>query len=262
MNLVQTQKFAEQLALRAGALLLKKFGKTKIVVQKGKNDFATDADLASEKLIIKEIKKNFPKDGIIAEESAPHLTPTPTTNTKWVVDPLDGTKNFHFGLPFWCVSIALQQDGESVVGVIYAPLTGQLFSARKGGGAKLNGKKISVSKTSKLNESTVVVEIPRKHTSQNFTQDVKAFTNSLHKVGRVRAFAAAAYDLCLVANGAVDAYIDFSRNTKIWDVAAGGLIVQEAGGEISDCTLPNSPPNNISVLASNKKLHAAFRKLL
>ncbi len=261
MNLIQTQKFAENLARKAGELLLKKFGKTKIVVQKGSSDFATDADLASEKLIIREIKKHFPDDGVIAEETASTNCELKTAN--WIIDPLDGTKNFHFGIPFWCVSIALQQEGKSVVGVVFAPLVNQLFSARKGGGAKLNGKRIQVSRTSKLSDSLIVVEIPRQHTSENrFGKDVAAFTNSLKKVKRVRAFAAAAYDLCLVARGAVDGYLDFSRNTKIWDAAAGELIVREAGGKITDVTLPNLKFPNVSVLASNAKLHAQFKKLL
>ncbi|MCK5471961.1 inositol monophosphatase [Candidatus Gracilibacteria bacterium] len=261
VNLIETQKFAENLARKAGELLLKKFGKTKIVVQKGSSDFATDADLASEKLIIREIRKHFPNDGIIAEETASANCKLKAAN--WIIDPLDGTKNFHFGIPFWCVSIALQQEGESVVGVVFAPLVNQLFSARKGGGAKLNGKKIRVSETAKLADSLVVVEIPRKHTSgKRFEKDVTAFTDSLKKVRRVRAFAAAAYDLCLVARGAIDGYLDFSRSTKIWDAAAGELIVREAGGKITDVTLPNLKFPNVSVLASNAKLHAQLKKLL
>ena len=144
MNLIETQNFAENLARKAGELLLKKFGKSKIVIEKGSSDFATDADLASEKLIIREIKKHFPDDGIIAEETAFENCESKTDN--WIVDPLDGTKNFHFGIPFWCVSIALQREGKSVAGVVFAPISNQLFSARKGGGAKLNGKRIRVSR--------------------------------------------------------------------------------------------------------------------
>lgn len=261
MNLIETQNFAEKLARKAGELLLKKFGKSKIVVKKGGSDFATDADLASEKLILREIKKHFPNDGILAEESSNNYKLK--TKNCWIVDPLDGTKNFHFGIPFWCVSIALQREGESVAGAVFAPLVNQLFSARKGGGAKLNGKRIRVSRTSKLADSLVVVEIPRQHTSgKRFEKDVAAFTDSLKKVRRVRAFAAAAYDLCLVARGAADGYLDFSRSTKIWDVAAGELIVREAGGKITDVTLPNLKFPNISVLASNAALHSQLKKLL
>ena len=294
MNLAQTQRFAENLAIKAGKLLLRKFGKSTIKVNKGKSDFATDADLASEKLIIKEIKKHFPEDKIIAEETAAmsepgnwklkptvpcSLEPVPSSVPcsllvrrslgeggepgTWIIDPLDGTKNYHFGLPNWCVSIALQCKGKTVVGVVYAPVSKQLFSARKNAGAKLNGQKIKVSKTAKVSDALVVVEIPRRHTSgKRFAKDVRAFTDSLNKVRRVRAFAAAAYDLCLVASGALDGYLDFSRNTKIWDVAAGDLIVREAGGQVSDVTLANLKFPNVSVLASNKKLHAGFRKLL
>lgn len=260
MNLIETQNFAENLAKKAGVFLLKNFGKSKIAVQKGKNDFATDADLASEKLIIREIKKAFPGDGILAEESLENFE---SQSRNWIIDPLDGTKNFHFGLPNWCISIALQENGESIIGVVFSPISGQLFSARKGGGAKLNGQKIHVSQTAKLDETMIVVEIPRRHTSgKRFAKDICSFTDSLNKVRRVRAFAAAAYDLCLVANGSVDGYLDFSRNTKIWDIAAGTLIVREAGGKVADVTLPNLKFPNISILASNKKLHSKFRELL
>jgi myo-inositol-1(or 4)-monophosphatase len=261
MNLAQTQKFAENLAKKAGALLLKNFGKSKIAVEKSENDFATDADLASEKLIISEIRKKFPEHDILAEESSANCKLK--TKNCWIIDPLDGTKNFHFGLPNWCVSIALQENGKSTIGVVFAPISGQLFSARKGGGAKLNGQKIKVSRIAKLDEAMIVVEIPRRHTSgKRFEKDISAFTKSLKKVLRIRAFASAAFDLCLVANGSVDGYLDFSRNTKIWDVAAGELIVREAGGKVADVTLPNLKFPNISVMASNGKLHKKFKELL
>lgn len=255
----QAQVFAEDLARQAGQLLLKKFGKAKIAVKKPGEDFATDADLASEKLIIQAIQKNFPTHAILAEESGGH----DIAEFQWIIDPLDGTKNFYFGLPNWCVSIALQKNGESVVGVVYAPISNQLFSARKNGNTMLNKRKIHVSDTAQLSKSLVVVEIPRKHTSgRNFKKDITCFTDSLVKVRRVRAFAAAAYDLCLVACGAADGYLDFSRNTKIWDVAAGELIVREAGGKTSDITLPKAPRNNTSILASNANLHQHLLKLL
>ncbi|MFH0775984.1 MAG: inositol monophosphatase family protein [Patescibacteria group bacterium] len=260
MNLVQTQRFAENLAKKAGRLLLQKLGKTKIAVQKGAHDFATEADLASEKLIKAEIQKHFPADGILAEESWEKFD---AKKRNWIIDPLDGTKNFHFGLPNWCVSIALQENGESIVGVVFAPISGQLFSARKNGGAKLNGQKITVSKTANISDALILAEIPRKHTSgKRFAKDVAAFTKSLATIRRVRAFASAAYDLALVARGAADGYLDFSRNTKIWDTAAGEILVREAGGKISNVTPSNLKFPNISVLATNGKLHSGLKKLL
>ncbi len=259
MNLPQTQKFAEQLAKKAGALLLRKFGKSKIVVRKGASDFALDADLASEKLILRELKKFSPEIPVLSEESS-----KPVNWQKgwyWIVDPLDGTKNYHFQIPFWCVSIALMRSGKSQIGVVYAPVTGELFSARKGGGAWSNGKKIKASKIAKLADAFVDCEIPRRHNSgRSFAKDVRSFTQILNKVRRVRAFAAAAYGLCLVAKGTADGYLDFSHSTKIWDIAAGQLIVSEAGGKISDNTSPESPPNTASVLATNAKLHGKFQK--
>lgn len=258
-ELIAAQRFAEKLAQAAGKILLQRFGKSHIKVKKGKSDFATDADLASEKFILRELKKRYPQHAVLAEESGNHRE----SKWQWLIDPLDGTKNFHFGLPFWCVSIALQHKGKSKVGVIFAPLTKQLFSARKGGGSYLNGKKIQVSANGKISEALILVEIPRKHTSgKRFDKDVKDFTAVLKHVKRVRAFAAAALDLCLVARGAADGYLDFSRNTKAWDVAAGSLIVKEAGGKVTDVTLYNLPKNTVSILASNAKLHSSFRKLI
>ncbi len=260
MQLIKTQKFAGQLAKQAGALLLRKFGKSKIVVKKGTNDFALDADLASERLILRELKQFSPEIPVLAEESN---RPIDWRNGWcWIVDPLDGTKNYHFKIPFWCVSIALMHDGKPQVGVVYAPVTGELFSARLGGGAHSNGKKIQVSKTAKIAESLVVCEIPRRHSSQrSFTRDLRSFDHTLGKVRRVRAFAAAAHDLCLVAKGAADGYLDFSHSTKVWDIAAGQLIVSEAGGKISDTTPPKAPPNTASALATNAKLHLQFQRL-
>ena len=124
-------------------------------------------------------------------------------------------------------------------------------------------QKITVSATQKISDALIVVEIPRRHTSgKRFKQDVAAFTKSLEKIRRVRAFASAAYDLCLVARGAADGYLDFSRNTKIWDVAAGELIVREAGGKISDMTLAYLKFPDISVLATNANLHAQLKAFL
>jgi myo-inositol-1(or 4)-monophosphatase len=155
------------------------------------------------------------------------------------------------------------KDGEPQVGVVTAPVTGEIFSARKGGGAKANGKRIRVSNTTKMSEALVICEIPRRYTAKkHFARDLQNFAKSLNKARRARAFAAAAYGICLVAKGAADAYLDFSRNTKIWDVAAGWLIVREAGGRVSDNTLPSRDKTRSSVLATNQKLHAGFRKLL
>jgi myo-inositol-1(or 4)-monophosphatase len=257
--MTKLQKFIENLAKQAGKILLKKFGKSKIVVKKSKTDFATDADLAAEKLIIREIKKNFPTHAIIAEESGYQGK----SEFRWIIDPLDGTKNFHFGLPTWCVSIALQKNQETIIGVIYVPLFNELFSAQKTKGAKLNNKKIQVSKTSKITESLILVEAPRQSANgPKFNQDLTTFTQALKKIRRVRILGTAAYELALVARGSADGYLDFSRNTKIWDIAAGELLVREAGGKTLDTSITNAKFPNASILASNEKLQKTFQKIL
>lgn len=266
MNLAKTQKFTETIAHEAGQLLLKHFGKSKITVQKGCNDFATNADIASEKLIIKAIKKQFPDHAILAEESGvstPGVAATPgVAQYTWVIDPLDGTRNFQAKLPIWCVSIALLKDGEPIIGVIYCPVLHEMHSARLGGGAKLNGRKLAVSEVNKLKDTTVIAGIPGLCYGPNHDKAARKMSKILKNVFRVRSFGAAAYEIMMVARGFADAYIDLSGTTKLWDVAAAMVIVREAGGVIYDHTEKHMPKHYKAICASNAKLTGKIQKII
>jgi len=253
------QKFTEQIARDAGQLLLRHFGKSKIAVQKGCNDFATNADLASEKLIIKAIKKEFPEHAILAEESGAN---TKESDYCWVIDPLDGTRNFQARMPIWCVSIALLKDGEPILGVIYCPVLDELHSARTDGGAWLNGKKLAVSDNASLQNATVIAGIPGLCYGSQHDRAVRKMSKILKNVFRVRSLGAAAYENMLVARGAADAYIDLSGSTKIWDVAAAIVIIREAGGMIYDHTARNAPKNYKAICTSNMKLNKKIQHII
>lgn len=251
MKLTTLQKFATDLAQRAGAILLQKFGHSQIKVQKGPQDFATDADLASERLIVREIKRKFPESQIIAEESLA-VQPPKSEGLVWIVDPLDGTKNFHFGLPVWGVSLACQKQGQTVLGVIYAPLTRELFVARQGQGSFCNGHRMRVSAIRELARSLVLVELPR--TGEQRVFSLAALGKILPRETRIRVYGSAALELAYVARGAAEGYLDFSHTTKIWDVAAGELLIREAGGRVQQVKASLAAPLNVSLLASNGKV--------
>lgn len=253
VTLLSLRRLAERTARAAGRILLKKFGHATIAVQKGAHDFATDADLASEQFIIAMLRRATPDIPILAEEGSGGATDW-RRGRVWVVDPLDGTKNFAAGLPMWCVSIALVEDGIPIVGVVYAPVTRDLCAAHAGGGAFRNGQPITASRQTNFAESFLLVELPRKH-----EHTLRAFSTLLqHSVGlltacrRIRTYGAAAYELALIAAGVADGYFDASGNTKVWDVAAGEVLVREAGGEIVVMTkYDQKNPTRRAVVAGN-----------
>lgn len=244
---------ASRIAVQAGELLLKRFGRSRIAVRKHGNDFATDADLASERFIVRELKKATPHIPILAEEGGGRATDW-QKGLVWVVDPLDGTKNFQGGVPAWCVSIALMQDGEPIAGAITVPLTHECYSASRGSGTRLNGKKIQVSDNTNRLNATIMAELPRHDENQTtLMRDIRRVSTLLKSVRRVRVLGAAALELALVARGVADAYLDFSGNTKIWDVAAGIILIREAGG-IIDRIRVDQTHHTVQVLASNGKI--------
>ncbi|HAW79046.1 MAG TPA: inositol monophosphatase [Balneola sp.] len=196
---------------------------------KGKNDLVTEADVASEKEIISTIKKAFPVDEFLAEES--------NTKTKlpdgrvWIIDPIDGTTNFAHGFPVYCISIALWVDGVPKVGLIKEVAKGELFWAIAGEGAFLDGKEIRVSKTSDPSTSLIGTGFP-----YTAFKDVDKYLNLLRNLMQnthgIRRPGAASYDLCCVASGRFDGFFEYGLSP--WDVAAGALIIQEAGGLVTD----------------------------
>ena len=220
-------------AYKAGNILIKDFREVENlqVSKKGIGDFVTSADLSSEKAIIKILQKGYPKIEIMSEE-----TNSETNLNKhekiWIIDPLDGTLNFLHGLPHFAISMALMVNEEIISGIIYDPIKDELFWAEKGIGAFLNGKRIRVSARSQLKDSLVSTGIPWKGMESSHKNYLKILENIMKSSSGIRRYGAAALDLAYVAAGRYDAFWEF--NLKTWDIAAGALIVKEAGGYVGN----------------------------
>lgn len=219
---------AIDMAKEAGRIQLSYFRSANLGMETKLNvyDVVTDADKASERLIMDAIKRLFPTHGIIAEESGEY---NPDSDYKWIIDPLDGTTNFSQGLPVFSVSIALEHLGSPVVGVVYAPYLDELFHAVKGEGAFMNGHRISCSRKDDISMAVVATGIPYDKKS-NPDNNLREISVVAPEVRGLRRLGSAAVDLCYVAAGFFDAY--WELNLKHWDVAAGSLIASEAGAEI------------------------------
>lgn len=245
--------FAIETARNAGKVLLEKFGRKIQISKKGDIDLVTEADLASEKLIVERIKSHYPKHSILAEESGESnvLVIEGESRWKWIIDPLDGTTNFAHGYPCFAVTFALEHNGEIVIGITYDPTRDELFAAEKGKGATMNNRPIAVSETEELSEALLVTGFPYNFKSkENFARHLTEF---LLRSRGLRRDGSAAIDLAYVACGRFDGF--WEEGLKPWDVAAGLLLIEEAGGRISfyDGTRYNiySPP----VCASNGLIH-------
>lgn len=266
--------FTTTIAKKAGTLVLKKSAsKFKISTKANPADIVTEVDQAVEKLLIREIKKHYPDHGILAEESSyTHgSSPEDFSDKKyiWIIDPLDGTTNFAHGLKEYAVSIALLKvatrqksknfqylEGEIIVGVVYAPALNEFFSAEKGKGAKLNGKKIRVSRTTKVSEAVFSTGFPATDTETNLPY----FVQMHHRAMALRRFGAASLDLAYTAAGRFDGYWEFGLSP--WDIAAGALLVKEAGGTVSDCNGQTLDLFGKDILATNGKIHKETIKTL
>ncbi|HSM86357.1 MAG TPA: inositol monophosphatase family protein [Candidatus Limnocylindrales bacterium] len=237
----------QQLAREAGALLMSYFGKVSIEY-KGEADLVTQADRASEKLIAERIRRQWPDHDLIGEEGSRNET---GSDYRWYVDPLDGTTNFAHGYPVFCVSLGLDYKGERLAGVIYDPTRNEMFAAGKGKGATLNGASIHVSMTSRLAESLVATGFPshKRHKNPNihFYHQLTLRSHGVRRAG------SAALDLCYVACGRYEAFWEFNLNP--WDTAAGVLLVQEAGGTVTNFNGGPFTIDSRQVLASNSLLH-------
>lgn len=250
--------FAIETAREAGQILLEKFGRKLNVSKKGDINLVTEADLASEKLIIERVKSYYPKHAILAEESGDAVLLDGVNTWKWIIDPLDGTTNFAHGYPCFCVTIALEHDGEIVIGVTFDPTRNELFAAERGKGATLNNKPIRVSDTEKLSESLIVTGFPYNFKEkENFARHLTDFL--LHSRG-VRRDGSAAIDMAYVACGRFDGFWEEGLNP--WDVAAGYLLIEEAGGQV---TYYNGEKYNIyspPICGSNGLIHGEMLKVL
>lgn len=250
--------FAIETAREAGQILLEKFGRKIQISKKGDINLVTEADLASEKHIIEKIKTYYPKHAILAEESGEAVIIGGDKIWKWIVDPLDGTTNFAHGYPCFAVNIALEYDDEIVLAVTYDPTRDELFSAEKGNGASLNGRKIRVSETERLSEALTVTGFPYNFAQKkNFAEHLTKF---LLTARGVRRDGSAAIDMAYVACGRFDGFWEEGLNP--WDVAAGVLLIKEAGGQVTDY---KGLPLNIyqpPICGSNGLIHAEMLEVL
>lgn len=241
-------------AEQAGAILIKHFGKTLNIRYKDRINLVTKADREAEQNIVRRLLKAFPAYGILAEEGT-----AVAGDTRWIVDPLDGTTNYAHGYPIFCVSIALERDGEIVLGVIYDPVRKEMFSAERGHGAVLNRNRIHVSRIRSLGRAFLVTGFSYDvHTSPDNNLD--HFTNFILKAQAVRRDGSAALDLVYLACGRFDGFWELKLHS--WDTAAGSLLVQEAGGRVTDF---RGRPFSIyaqETLASNGFIHKVMQRVL
>jgi len=220
-------KIIRRCLLGAGEILKKHFGKVGYSL-KSRANLLTKADLQSQRLILRELRRNFPQDDFLAEEDFRKLS---GARRLWIIDPLDGTTNYAHGFPASCVSIGLTEDGKPFAGGVYDPFRDEMFTARRGGGAFLNGKKISVSKTGKLKDSLLFTGFPYDRAKRGalYCAFITQFLKICHDVRRT---GSAALDMAWTACGRVDGYWELLLNP--WDVCAGRIIIEEAGGKVTD----------------------------
>ncbi len=245
------------IAKTSGEIIRSYFGKTfSIEFKSDMKNLVTQADKESEKAIIDFIKNKYPSHGILAEESGSQSI---GADYLWVVDPLDGTSNFAHGLPIFSVSIGLQFKGETVMGVVYDVMRDKLYSAEKGSGAFRDDFKLTVSKNSMIEESFLVTGFPY-NISENPENAFEKFIAMTKASRAVRRLGSAAIDFCYVAEGVFDGFWEVFLNP--WDICAGKLLVEEAGGMVTDfCGEPITIFNN-TILASNGKIHQKMISLL
>ncbi len=248
--------FAKSVALEAGSILRKYFGRSNRVHFKGTIDIVTDADISSEEFITRKIKKKFPEDSILCEEGS---NIEKRGERKWIVDPLDGTTNFAHNYPFFAVSIALEEKGKIVLGVVYDPLRRELFSAIAGCGARLNGRRINVSKINALKYSLLSTGFPY-DVATSPENNLDHWCNFIKRAQAIRRDGSAALNICYVACGRFDGF--WEMKLKPWDLAAGSLIVKEAGGRVTDFDGKRFDHYSGRIVASNGRIHKEMLEVL
>jgi myo-inositol-1(or 4)-monophosphatase len=244
-----SKDFVISLSKGAGEILRDGFGKKHQIDYKGPIDLVTEIDRQAEDYIVKRIQDKFPSHSIIAEESGNH---TGKKESRWFIDPVDGTSNYAHGLPMFAVSIAYAENDEMRFGCVYEPIRDECFFAEKGKGASLNEKPIHVSSTKSLIHAMLVTGFP--YDIQKKNDNIVHFTNIVREVHSIRRLGSAALDLVYVAAGRLDAYWEIEIYP--WDIAAGTLIIEEAGGKV---TTYHNDPNYMrppyDVIASNGIIH-------
>ncbi|MEE2876622.1 MAG: inositol monophosphatase family protein [Candidatus Neomarinimicrobiota bacterium] len=247
---------ALEAADKAASLISKESGKSLEVDFKGATDLVTQVDVAAEEIIIETVRTHFPEHQFLAEETGESST---DSDYIWIIDPIDGTTNFVHGYPFLAVSIAVCEKDDTLAGVVNHVPFGQVYTATRNGGALCNGEPISVSGTQTLRHSLLATGFPYEH-DEVWSRNMDHFKTLTDMTQGVRRAGSASLDLCHVARGWLDGF--WELELKVWDMAAGALIVSEAGGEISTT---NGDPFNLfngQVLASNSKIHQEIVNVL
>jgi myo-inositol-1(or 4)-monophosphatase len=243
---------AIEAARLSGKILIEKLSQRRTIARKQEFDFVTEVDRQSENAIIEFIRQRHPQHGFFAEESG---GAGQQSDYLWIIDPLDGTKNYIHGFPMFAVSIALAHRGSLLVGVVLDPLRGELFHAERQVGAFLNGQRIQVSRNRDLSQCLIGTGFPfrAKHLTEPY---FKAFISLFHNISDFRRAGAAALDLAYVACGRLDGFWEVTLNA--WDIAAGALLIAEAGGKITDLWGGDSHLHGGHVAASNGLIHSAI----
>jgi myo-inositol-1(or 4)-monophosphatase len=240
-------------AREAGALLATDFGRPKNISYKGEVDLVTESDRRAEALIVDRLRSHFPSHAIVAEEGSA----APGERFCWHIDPLDGTTNFAHGYPCFAVSIGLLEAGDPLVGAVFNPISGELFTAARGEGAWLEHKSIRVSTTGKLAASLVATGFPTDRRRQSI--NISYYWEYTLRSHGVRRDGAASLDLCALACGRFDGFWEFGL--KSWDTAAGMLIVTEAGGMVTDFAGRPYHPGDPEVLVTNGRIHSEMQQV-
>ena len=252
--------FVVQVARDAGNVLVDRLGRALQVSNKGAIDLVTEADLASEKLIIERIRSHYPRHAILAEESgSSEDSRNPSAaEWKWIIDPLDGTTNYAHGYPCFCVSIGVERAGKLELGVVYDPMRNEMFAAERGQGATLNARPVRVSKVDDLGRAMLCTGFPYNVRERpDFARD---FTNFTMHAQAVRRDGSAALDLAYIACGRFDGFWEDGLNP--WDLAAGVLLIEEAGGKVTDFNGTALDIYSAKVMASNGLIHDSMRQVL
>ncbi len=256
MNCRHIKKVALELALKAGKIQKAKFRRHLNIRWKSLTNPVTEVDQACEALIAKGVRKAFPDHAMLGEEGS-SFGPV-DARYQWIVDPLDGTVNYSHGLPMFCVSIGIYELGKPLIGVVHAPLLGETYVAERGQGAFLNGKRIRVSRQSKPLEAVLASGFS--YHAREDGENIREWQEMIRSFQAIRRMGAAALDLCMVASGRFDGFWEYGL--KAWDCAAANLILEEAGGKVSNIHGKAYELGKPGIIASNGRLHAPLVRAL
>ena len=245
--------------MKASRSLIRDFGEIENlqVSSKGPGDFVTSADKRTEKILIEELLKAHPEYGIITEETG--IINKSNNKNRWIIDPIDGTLNFMNGIPQFAISVGYEEENEIKCGVIFNPIMNEMFCAERGNGAYLNNSRIRVSKKNKIKDALIVTGGP-KGSSKIKDKIFSEYINVSNNVSNVRKFGSAALDIAYVACGRFDGY--WQRELNYWDVAAGIIILKEAGGFVDFFEEDKNTPLKKNILASNSFIHEELSELI